>query len=74
MEHMKFLTNATVNDPAAEFHGHALMLTCPPEIHNLEHPDVDWGLKTFDLPASELAVLFQLSNRLQLEGELTPIA
>lgn len=71
---MKFLTNGSANDPEAEFHGHAFMLSCPPEEHNLHHPETDWGLKTLDMPAPDLASLFNLSQRLQLEGEMTPIA
>ncbi|KAI5789158.1 hypothetical protein EDC01DRAFT_617097, partial [Geopyxis carbonaria] len=74
MEHMKFLTNGSVNNPDSEFHGHALMLSCPPERHSLHNPSQDWGLKTFDLPVTDLSKLFHLSNRLQLDGELTPIA
>lgn len=74
MYHMKMLTNQATNDPLATFHGHGLMAACPPESHNMAHPEVEWGLKTYDLPAADLATLFHLSNRLQLEGELTPIA
>ncbi|TGZ77389.1 hypothetical protein EX30DRAFT_356381 [Ascodesmis nigricans] len=75
MKHMRFLTNATVNDNHDNaYHGHALMLSCPPECHNLKTPEIDWGLKTYDLPVSDLVKLFNLSQRLQLNGELTPIA
>lgn len=74
MQHMQFLTSASVNDMEADFHGHALMASCPPEFHSLQDPGQEWAVGTYDLPASDLVKLFQLSNRLQLEGELTPIA
>ena len=75
MEHMTPLTTNSVNNPQADFHGHALMISCPPERHSMQHPGVDWEPpKTLDLQPADLSVLFHLSSRLQLEGEMTPIA
>jgi hypothetical protein len=74
MEHMQPLTVGSANDPEADFHGHTLMASCPPESHCINNPDVLWGHQTYDLQASDLSVLFNLSTRLQLDGEMTPIA
>jgi len=73
---MKFITTgaaAAPNDPEM-IHGHALMISCPPESHSLYNSNTDWGVKTLDAPASDLSFLFHLSNRLQLHGEMTPIS
>lgn len=74
MDHIQFLTTSAATKVESDFHGHALMASCPPESHVLHHADVDWGSKTIDVGASDLSVLFNLSNRLELDGELTPIA
>jgi len=74
MEHIQLLTVGSATDPEADFHGHALMASCPPETHCIDHPEVQWGQKTYDMQASDLSVLFNLSTRLQLDGEMTPIA
>lgn len=75
MEHMIPLTTNSANNPQADFHGHALMISCPPEHHSMQYPDVNWEpLRDMDLQAADLSVLFHLSSRLQLEGEMTPIA
>lgn len=74
MEHLQLLTVGCATDPEADFHGHALMASCPPEKHCIEQPEVNWGAKTYDMQASDLSVLFNLSNRLELDGEMTPIA
>jgi hypothetical protein len=75
MEHMNLLTNNSINNPEGDFHGHALMLSCPPESYHLQNPGGTWDPpKHQDLQAADLSVLFHLSNRLQLEGEMTPIA
>ena len=74
MDHIQILTTSSMTNPTSDFHGHALMASCPSENHGLRHAEVPWGSKTLDVGASELSVLFNLSNRLELDGELTPIA
>lgn len=74
LNHGSFLINRSVNDSQGDIHGHALMLSCPPEGFTIEHPNEPWGAKTIDLLPADLAYLFHLSQRLQLDGEVTPIA
>jgi len=74
MDHIQVLTANSVTSSSSDFHGHALMASCPPEGYILRHAEIPWGSKTLDVGASELSVLFNLSNRLELDGELTPIA
>ncbi|KAG0642660.1 hypothetical protein HOY80DRAFT_1007794 [Tuber brumale] len=74
MDHIQILTANSMTSSAPDFHGHALMASCPSESHILRHAEVPWGSKTLDVGASELSILFNLSNRLELDGELTPIA
>ncbi|PWW79216.1 hypothetical protein C7212DRAFT_154685 [Tuber magnatum] len=74
MDHIQILTTNATTNSAVDLHGHALMASCPPENHILRHAEIPWGSKTLDVGASELSVLFNLSNRLELEGELTPIS
>jgi hypothetical protein len=75
MEHMGLLTSNSVNNPQGDFHGHALMISCPPESYTMHNPEGSWDPpKHLDMQAADLSVLFHLSNRLQLEGEMTPIA
>ncbi|CAZ79918.1 unnamed protein product [Tuber melanosporum] len=74
MDHIQILTANSMTSPASDFHGHALMASCPSESNTSRHAEVPRGSKTFDVGPSELAILFNLSNRLELDGELTPIA
>jgi hypothetical protein len=74
MSHIQLLATNAATNYASDFHGHGLMASCPPESHVLQHAEVPWGSKTLDVGASDLSVLFNLSNRLELDGELTPIA
>jgi hypothetical protein len=74
MEHLQLLTVGCATDAEADFHGHALMASCPPESHCIDHPEIMWGEKTYDMQVSDLSILFNLSNRLELDGEMTPIA
>jgi hypothetical protein len=53
--------------------GHALMATCPPQSHILNHPQEEYGHKMPDLNKPDLMKLLELSNRLPLDGEITPI-
>lgn len=49
------------------------MASCPPRSHILNHPDVDYPHKTWDIPDPDLMKLFNLSQNLPLDGEITPI-
>ena len=73
MDHMQFLCVRSHQEPEAEISGHALMATCPPESHITNHPDVPYPHKTWDVPQVDLMKLLDLSERLPLEGEITPI-
>ena len=57
----------------AEISGHALMATCPPQSHLIERPDVPYPHQMPDIEANDLLRLLDLSNRLPLEGEITPV-
>jgi len=73
------------SDPEGEIWcGHALMVTCPPEADIEQHPDIPFGhclphvnksepQKTWDLSKSDLSNLLDLSKRLDLNGEITPV-
>jgi regulator of replication initiation timing len=74
MNHIKAMTSTSVNDSEADYHGHALCVSCPPQIHSAQFPEADWDLYSRDIKPADLSILFNLSNRLQLEGEMTPIA
>lgn len=86
MEHMQFLMERSEGgeDPC----GHALMASCPPNIHVAVQPvpEIPYGhgmqampqgapenQKTWDLKKGDLALLLDLSTRLNLEGEITPV-
>ncbi|KAI9798960.1 MAG: hypothetical protein M1833_004313 [Piccolia ochrophora] len=76
MDHMQFLlVRAHDGDQEEQFSGHVLMASCPPETHIVEHPDVPYPYDKLqeDPHRPELGKLLQLSQRLNLEGEITPI-
>ncbi|KAI9694424.1 MAG: hypothetical protein M1822_000040 [Bathelium mastoideum] len=87
MDHMQFLCVRSdeslqnpppVNDDQsldADVHisGHALMATCPPASHIAAHPQNPYPHKMPDLGVPDLMKLLDLSNRLPLDGEITPI-
>ena len=59
-----------------EISGHALMLSAPTQSrlnHLIERPDVPLENATEGMRASDLLKLLDLSNRLPLSGEITPI-
>jgi hypothetical protein len=85
MDHMQFLM-VRANEPEGEPCGHALMATCPPDAYPENRPDVPFGhhlpipgddgeikQKTWDLSKGDLANLLDLSKRLNLDGEITPV-
>ena len=59
---------------ANAFQRHALCISCPPEKYSMQNPNMSWDTRILDMEAADLSILFDLSNRLQLEGEMTPIA
>jgi hypothetical protein len=79
---MQFLVERA-GEPEGEPCGHALMATCPPEAFPELKPEIPFGhgignilpqgQKTWDLKSSDLANLLDLSKRLNLDGEITPV-
>ncbi|CAL3966369.1 hypothetical protein PZA11_003042 [Diplocarpon coronariae] len=82
MDHIQFLVERA-DDPEGGPTGHALMASCPPEPYPEENPKIPFGhgpaqlggnaQKTWDLSKPDLANLFDLSKRLNLDGEITPV-
>lgn len=83
MDHMQFLVERS-SEPDGEPCGHALMASCPPEPYPETKPDIPFGhtpihangdnvQKTWDLSKPDLANLLDLSKRLNLDGEITPV-
>lgn len=84
MDHMQFLVERA-SEPEGDPCGHALMATCPPEAFPETRPEVPWGhgptnitqdtpnQKTWDVSKPDLANLLDLSKRLNLDGEITPV-
>ena len=60
------------NGEEGEISGHALMASCPPESHIINHPQIPWTPKDAG-NTSNLASLYDLSMRLNLDGEITPV-
>lgn len=74
MDHMQYLmVRSQESEDGAEISGHALMATCPPESYVAEHPQEPYGHKMPDIGMADLVKLLDLSNRLPLDGEITPI-
>jgi len=71
MDHMQLMVVRS-NDEEGEISGHTLMASCPPESHIINHPQVPWIPQDAD-NASNLASLYDLSLRLNLDGEITPV-
>ncbi|KAF1999516.1 hypothetical protein P154DRAFT_436891 [Amniculicola lignicola CBS 123094] len=72
MDHMQFLM-IRANDSEVDVSGHALMATCPPESHVAAHPEDQYPHQMPDVTMPDLLKLLDLSNRLPLDGEITPI-
>jgi len=73
MDHMQFLMVRSTDSEEAEISGHALMATCPPQSHINDHPEEKYPHKMPDIGPADLVRLLDLSNRLPLDGEITPI-
>lgn len=72
MDHMQPLMVKS-NESEIEACGHALMATCPPQQHIDTNPDEPYPYQVQDVPMPDLVKLLDLSNRLPLDGEITPI-
>lgn len=72
MDHMQFLM-VRAHDAEETVSGHALMATCPPESHIANNPDDKYPHQMPDVAMPDLLKLLDLSNRLPLDGEITPI-
>ncbi|KAF1949091.1 hypothetical protein CC80DRAFT_429963 [Byssothecium circinans] len=72
MDHMQFLM-VRANDADELVSGHALMATAPPESHIATCPHEDYPHQMPDIAMPDLMKLLDLSNRLPLDGEITPI-
>lgn len=84
MDHLPFLMDrrSEENEPC----GHALMASCPPQQFDqlpqdarfnshmhIPPTEADSGQKVWELSKGDLAVLLDLSARLDLDGEITPV-
>lgn len=72
MDHMQPLLLGA-QEPDGEPSGHVLLASCPPESHLLDHPEVPYNYPTADPRRPELSTLMDLSKRLHLDGEITPV-
>lgn len=74
MDHIQVMFGDLANSTEEDFHGHRMMMSCPPEPTYIgQHAEVPCGAQTWDLAANELSELFNMQNRFELDGELTPI-
>lgn len=81
MDHIQFLVQRASDED--EPCGHAMMASCPPEPHPENNPEMPFGhgathlngnaQKTWDISKPDLANLLDLSKRLNLDGEITPV-
>jgi hypothetical protein len=83
MDHMPWLLERAT-ETGGEPCGHALMASCPPEPFPELTPDIPFGYthvngdlksgqRTWELSKADLATLLDLSKRLNLDGEITPV-
>ncbi|KFA47665.1 hypothetical protein S40293_07704 [Stachybotrys chartarum IBT 40293] len=83
MAHLPFLMERSA-EAADEPCGHALMATCPPQPFKELHEglpfkatqpgnDGEFAQRTWELTNSNLSVLLDLSKKLDLDGEVTPV-
>ena len=81
MLHLPWLLDRTI-DAGGEPCGHALMASCPPgPISNLSNRNIPFGDthtnpelgQTWELSKGDLTTLLDLSRKLDLDGEITPI-
>lgn len=72
MDHMQFLM-VRAHDAEETISGHALMATAPPDSHIANHPEEKYPHQMPDVAMPDLMKLLDLSARLPLDGEITPI-
>ncbi|KAG9188324.1 hypothetical protein G6011_02247 [Alternaria panax] len=72
MDHMQFLM-VRAHDADENISGHALMATAPPDAHIVNCPEEKYPHQMPDVKMPDLMKLLDLSNRLPLDGEITPI-
>ncbi|KAF1912446.1 hypothetical protein BDU57DRAFT_459047 [Ampelomyces quisqualis] len=72
MDHMQLLM-VRAHDAEEMISGHALMATAPPESHIATCPEEKYPHQMPDITMPDLMKLLDLSNRLPLDGEITPI-
>ncbi|KAF2013126.1 hypothetical protein BU24DRAFT_434247 [Aaosphaeria arxii CBS 175.79] len=73
MDHVQYLM-VRAHDPENDFiSGHALMASCPPASHIATKTKEDYPHQMPDIQMPDLMKLLDLSNRLPLDGEITPI-
>lgn len=72
MDHMQFLM-VRAHDADETISGHALMATAPPDAHIANCPEEKYPHQMPDVTMPDLLKLLDLSNRLPLAGEITPI-
>ncbi|KAI0016459.1 hypothetical protein F4780DRAFT_682365 [Xylariomycetidae sp. FL0641] len=85
MDHMPFVLDKTMGGGKREPCGHALMASCPPEPFSDLTAEIPFGIadnspagseepvKTWELSKGDLATLLDLSTKLDLDGEITPV-
>lgn len=61
------------HDAEETISGHALMATAPPDTHIANCPEEKYPHQMPDIQTPDLMKLLDLSNRLPLDGEITPI-
>lgn len=71
-DHQQFMC-ARAQGSETEVSGHAIMMSCPPPDHVRNKPDETYPHKPPDLPAVDLMQLYNLSQKLPLDGEITPV-
>lgn len=72
MDHMQYLM-VRAHDADETVSGHVLMATAPPESHIASNPNEPYPHQMPDITMPDLMKLLDLSNRLPLDGEITPI-
>ncbi|TLD28162.1 hypothetical protein PspLS_03981 [Pyricularia sp. CBS 133598] len=84
MDHLPWLLERGT-ETGGEACGHALMASCPPEpfpeltsdipfgYSNIKNGELDSGQRTWELSKGDLSTLLDLSKRLNLDGEITPV-
>jgi hypothetical protein len=73
MDHMQMLCVRS-QESEEDVSGHALMATCPPVYHIVQHPETQYPHKVPDLPPIDLVRLLESSDQLGLpDNEITPV-